>query len=92
MARPGGVISAFCEPVVTTSIPHSSVSSGTAPRLETASTTDSAPASLAAAARASTSLTTPVDVSQCVTKTAVAPPRSPSRAARSSGDGVSPHV
>ena len=42
---PDGVISAFCEPVTTTSSPHASVSSGTAPRLETASTTMSAPAS-----------------------------------------------
>ena len=48
---PGGVISAFCEPETTTSMPHSSVSSGTAPRLETASTTETAPASRAAAAR-----------------------------------------
>ena len=70
IARPGGVISAFCEPVVTTSIPHSSVSSGTAPRLEIASTTDSAPASRAAAASASTSLTTPVEVSRVRTNTA----------------------
>ena len=45
--RPGGVISAFCEPEATTSIPHASGSSGTAPRLETASTTTSAPAAFA---------------------------------------------
>ena len=59
VARPGGVISAFCEPATTTSSPHSSVSSGTAPRLETASTTTSAPASFAAAASDRTSATTP---------------------------------
>ena len=40
-------MSAFCEPVTTTSAPHASVSSGTAPRLETASTIESAPASRA---------------------------------------------
>ena len=51
VARPGGAISAFCEPETTTSRPHSSISSGTAPRLETASTTTSAPASFATAAR-----------------------------------------
>ena len=38
---------AFCEPVTTTSAPQPSVSSGTAPRLETASTIESAPASRA---------------------------------------------
>ena len=35
---PGGAISAFCEPETTASSPHSSVSQGTAPRLEIAST------------------------------------------------------
>ena len=38
-ASPGGVISAFCEPVTTTSSPHASVSSGVAPSEEMASTT-----------------------------------------------------
>ena len=42
-ASPGGVISAFCEPEQTTSTPQASISSGTAPRLETASTTTCAP-------------------------------------------------
>src|SRR5207253_786163 len=65
-ARPGGHISAFCEPDTTTSIPQRSDSSGTAPRLETASTTTNAPASLATAVRACTSQTTPVEVSECV--------------------------
>ena len=69
---PGGVISAFCEPETTTSSPHASVSHGTAPRLETASTTTSAPASFAAAASAWTSATTPVEVSDCTNQTAFA--------------------
>ena len=41
VARPGGHISAFCEPETATSIPHTSVSSGTAPSDEIASTTSS---------------------------------------------------
>ena len=61
----------------TTSMAHSSVSSGTAPRLEIASTTESAPASCAAAASARTSATTPVEVSEWVRNTALAPPSSP---------------
>ena len=73
---PGGVISAFCEPEATTSSPQASVSTGTAPRLETPSTTTSAPAAFAAAASAWMSATTPVDVSECVRKTAFAPPSS----------------
>ena len=87
IARPGGAISAFCEPETTESSPHSSVSQGIAPRLEIASTPTSAPASFAAAASARTSATTPVEVSDCVTSTALAPPSSASRAARSSADG-----
>jgi hypothetical protein len=51
-ASPGGHISAFWEPETTTSIPHASVSSGTAPSEEIASTTTSAPASRATAASA----------------------------------------
>jgi len=90
IARPGGVISAFCDPEMTTSTPHASVSSGTAPRLEIASTTESAPPSAAAAATARTSVTTPVEVSDCVNSTAFAG-RAASRAATSSADGVSPH-
>ena len=91
MARPGGVISAFCDPETTASSPQESVSSGTAPRLETASTTTSAPASFAAAARPWTSATTPVEVSECVRNTTFAPPVSARRAERSSADGDSPH-
>ena len=63
-------MSAFCDPATTTSSPHASVSSGTAPRLETASTTTSAPALARDAARATaTSATTPVDVSECTRTT-----------------------
>ena len=91
MPSPGGVISAFCDPETTTSSPQASVSHGTAPRLETASTTMSAPASFAAAASAWMSATTPVDVSDWTTQTAFAS-RSRSRARTSSGSGVSPHA
>ena len=70
---PGGVMSAFCEPATTTSRPHASVSSGTAPRLDTASTTTSAPASRATRASACTSATTPVDVSEWTRTTTSAP-------------------
>ena len=66
IARPGGHISAFCEPETTTSTPHASVSSGTAPSDETASTTSTA--SPTAALSAWTSATTPVEVSDCVQK------------------------
>ena len=83
-------MSAFCEPETAASIPQVAVSSGTAPRLETASTTLSAPASPAAAASAWTSATTPVDVSEWVSRTAEAPPSSRRRAARSAAEGISP--
>ncbi len=84
-------MSAFCEPETTTSRPQASVSHGTAPRLETASTTTSAPVSFAAAASACTSATTPVEVSDCTTQTAFAS-CSPRRARRSSASGVSPQA
>ena len=84
-------MSAFCEPETTASSPHASVSSGIAPRLETASTATSAPASLATAASDSTSATTPVEVSECVSRTSFTPPTRSSWTARSSADGVSPH-
>ena len=86
---PGGVISAFCEPVITTSAPQASVSRGTAPRLETASTIESAPASRQTARSGSRSQTTPVDVSECTRNTVPAPLSA--RAARtSSGRGATP--
>ena len=66
-ASPGGVISAFCEPDTTTSTPQSSAASSTPPRLETASTTSSAPVGRTASAIACTSWTTPVEVSEWVT-------------------------
>src|SRR6185312_12766199 len=88
-ASPGGVINAFCEPVITTSAPQASVSRGTAPRLETASTTESAPASWQIVNSGSRSHTTPVDVSECTRNTVPAPLSA--RAARtSSGIGDSP--
>ena len=92
IASPGGVISAFCEPDTTTSSPHASVSSGTAPRLEMASTTDERARVARAPRRApATSATTPVDVSECVSKTAFAPPASASARRRRRRVGVSPH-
>ena len=84
-------MSAFCDPDTTESSDHASVSQGIAPRLEIASTPTSAPASLATAAKERTSVTTPVEVSDCVTRTAFAPPSSARRAERSSAVGVSPH-
>ena len=83
-------MSAFCEPATTTSSPHAAVSTGTAPRLETASTTTSAPASLATRASASTSATTPVLVSECTRYTAFTVPLRSSSAASASGEGASP--
>ena len=58
-ARPGGVMSAFCEPATTTSTPHASCSSRAAPRPETASTTSSAPWRLTTSAIAWMSCTMP---------------------------------
>ena len=84
---PGGVISAFCEPVTTTSMPHASVSSGTAPRLEIASTTEIAPASLQAATSGWMSETTPVEVSEW-TMNATSAPLSASARETSSARGV----
>ena len=91
--RPGGVISAFCEPETTTSMPHASVSTGTAPRLETASTTTSAPPSFATSAER-------LDVRDDAGRglgmgqedgvRAAGRPRACAR--RSSGWGVSPHA
>ena len=87
-ARPGGHISAFCEPETTTSMPHSSVRSSTPPRLETASTTSAAPLGRTASAIARMSWTTPVDVSDWVTKATRQPAAaSPTRA----GSRRSPH-
>jgi hypothetical protein len=81
-------MSAFCAPEATTSIPQASVSKGTAPRLETASTALRAPASRAAAANGCGSITTPVEVSEWVKKRITAS-RSRRRAATSSTEGIS---
>ena len=80
IASPGGHISAFCEPETTTSIPQASVSSGTAPSDEIASTTSIASPTASLIAR--TSETTPVEVSDCWQKHDLgsatrAPPRRP---------------
>ena len=88
IARPGGHISAFCEPERTTSTPQASVSSGTAPSEETASTTSVA--SPTAALIAWMSVTTPVEVSDCVQKT-ISAPLSATAAPISAGSGTSPH-
>ena len=73
-ASPGGVMSAFCEPATTTSMPHSSCSQPrVAPRPETASTTSSAPWRRATSASARTSCTIPVEVSDSVANTTSTP-------------------
>ena len=81
-------MSAFCDPERTTSTPQASVSSGTAPSDEIASTTRTA--SPTDALSDCTSLTTPVEVSECVQKTTCAP-LSATAAPTSSGFGASPH-
>ena len=83
-------MSAFCDPDTTTSTPQASVASSIPPRLETASTTRTAPVGATALAIASTSCTTPVDVSEWVTKTA-AVPASAAAAAIRAGSSRSPH-
>jgi hypothetical protein len=69
---PGLADSAFCEPPTATSIPQPSKSNGTAPRLLTTSATTIAPASFATRASSSTGWITPVEVSDCVSRTAFA--------------------
>jgi hypothetical protein len=59
-------MSALCELETTTSRPQASVSSGTAARLEIASTATSAPEPRSRSAISRTSATTPVDVSEWV--------------------------
>ena len=70
-------------------MPHASVSSGTAPSEETASTATIA--SPTAALIAWTSATTPVDVSDCVQRTIPAP-LSATAEPISDGTGTSPHA
>src|SRR3954466_2965992 len=83
-------MSALCELVMTTSRPHASVSSGTAARLEIASTTTSASEPEIRSAIDCTSETTPYEVTECVRKTILAPSISSSCAPTSSGLGDSP--
>ena len=87
--QPGWAISAFCEPETTTSIPHASVSSGTAPSDEIASTTSVASPTASLIAR--TSATTPVEVSDCWQKTR-STPASRTAAPTSAGSGLAPLV
>ena len=87
---PGDADSAFCEPPTATSIPHSSNANGTAPRLETTSTTTSAPASFATRASSRIGWITPVEVSECVSRTALTG-CSAREAATSSGTILRPH-
>ena len=80
-------MSAFCEPDTTTSTPHSSIGRSTTPSPDTASNTLTAPWAAATSASARTSFSTPVEVSDCVVKSALtSPPRSAS--ARSTSAGV----
>ena len=88
---PGGAISAFCDPATTTSTPHSSWGSGTAPMADTASTAISAPWRWATSVSSRTSLTTPVEVSDSVVKTTSTPACSPSRLSSSGGSTLRPH-
>jgi len=91
-ARPGGVISDFCEPAITTSTPHSSWGRSTAPRPEIASTARIVLWLRATSANARTSLTTPVDVSDWVVNRArTGRSRAPSASSTRSGFTFSPH-
>jgi hypothetical protein len=56
-------MSAFCDPVTTTSMSHASWFTGMAPSADTASIASSAPCLWATSARPWMSLTTPVEVS-----------------------------
>jgi hypothetical protein len=69
-ASPGGSASAFCDPVSAKPNPHSSTRSSAPPAPVTLSTRQSAPCSRAAAATARTSVSAPVDDSECTTVTA----------------------
>ena len=89
-AMPGEALSAFWDPPTATSIPQASNSNGTAPSDETTSTTTIAPASLATFASCSIGWITPVDVSDCVSSTALTG-SSASASATSSGRTRSPH-
>ena len=83
-------MSAFCDPATTTSTPQASVASSTPPRLDTASTTSTAPVGAVCAAIASMSCTTPVEVSDWVTNTAAVSASSAAAPIRA-GSSRSPH-
>jgi len=73
IVRPGGTIHPFCDPVTTTSKSHSSVLTGTAPRLETASTKRSFPCRFTTRAISQREFITPVEVSLWTMRTAFTP-------------------
>jgi hypothetical protein len=69
-ASPGGRARAFCEPVSTKSISHSSNWSGVAPSPVTLSTRESTPRAREMSLIRRTSVRAPVDVSECTTVSA----------------------
>src|SRR6202163_267051 len=71
--RPGGSISAFCEPPTDTSMPQASCSYSCEPRPEMVSTINSAGCLVRSIALRTSSgwVTQPVDVSLCTTMTAL---------------------
>ncbi len=84
-------MSAFCDPATTTSTPQASVASSTPPRLDTASTTSTAPVGAVSRAMRSMSWTTPVEVSDWVTNTAAVSPSAAAAPIRA-GSSRSPHA
>ncbi len=97
MARPGGIIQAFCEPVTTTSMSQASIWKGMAPMPLTPSTrmSVSGAASRMAPASCAMGLVTPVEVSLKVTSTALGLRPSPAMARiasrTESGSAAWPH-
>ena len=91
MARPGGAIHPFCEPVMTTSNPHSSIGQGREPRLETASTMRSLSRCLTTCAISCRGLVMPVDVSLWVMNTVVTSGLASRDAATDSAVAACPH-
>jgi hypothetical protein len=84
-------MSAFCDPATTTSTPHSSWGSGTAPSPDTASTAISAPCRCATSVSSRMSLTTPVEVSEKVVNTSSMAGFEPSRSSSAAGSIFRPH-
>ena len=91
MARPGGTIHPFWEPVTTTSMPHSSTGQGSDPRLETASTMSSLSRCLTTCAISPMGLVTPVEVSLWVIRTDVTSGLASRDAATDSAVAACPH-